>query len=135
MPVENTGQYLTRLLLFAALQLIARHRPRHICAAGDKLRPQRLQPVAQRGGGIALVLIVGKHRALGLFSNRRGIIQFQIRLEIGQCDIRIGKRGLARLRLGGSPRRRLAHCNISSTIEINGVVAANWRGQPEFELP
>lgn len=37
MPVENTGQYPTRLLLFATLQLIGRH-------AGGQLFDQRVDP-------------------------------------------------------------------------------------------
>ena len=50
---------------------------------------------ARLSGGAAIILVVGAHCGLGLVGDRRSIVEFEIRLEIGECDIRIGERHLA----------------------------------------
>ena len=118
-PVENVCQYPARLLLLVPLFRIGRNVSRQPfdqrvdldqpvgdlfvrravagLRAGHVRRRQR--PAAPRSassqsrkasGGTAIILVVGAHRRLGLFGDRRDVVEFEIRLEIGERDIRIG---------------------------------------------
>ena len=66
-------------------------RPRHLRARGDDLRAQAFEPVAERLGGAAVVLVVAGHGLARLVRHLRRRAAFEREFEGGQVHARIGQ--------------------------------------------
>ncbi len=70
-------------------------RPRHLRARGHNLRAQTFEPVAQRLGGAAVVLVVAGHGVARLCRHGLRRVTFERQLEGGEMHARISERNLA----------------------------------------